>query len=359
MKIFLLADCNSPHTIKWAVSLAEKGINVYIYSFNKISTKIYNKYKNITLFSYNNLLFNSIKNKSKYFFTISHIRNIINKIKPDILHAHYASSYGFIAALINYHPLLISMWGSDVLIFPKKNIINKYIIKFAFSRADMLFSTSKFMKVEAEKYTNKDINVIPFGVDLDIFNDNWNNKKKDEEIIIGTIKTLEKIYGIEYLIQAFSILRMKYNYIKLLIVGDGSLRKQLEDLAKKLGIYKDIIFAGKIEFDKIPYFHNEISIFVALSESESFGVSVIEAMACKKPVVVSDIGGFAEIVDNGVNGYIVPAKDPIRAAEAIEKLILNRELREKMGIEGREKVKNKYEWQKNCDSMISFYKGLL
>ena len=98
---------------------------------------------------------------------------------------------------------------------------------------------------------------------------------------------------------------------------------------------------------------------MSASESESFGVAVIEAEACRIPVVVSDIGGLPEVVQDNVTGFIVPPKNPEATAEAIEKLILDENLRNKMGVAGREFVLKNYEWSKNAKIMENLYKTII
>jgi len=98
-----------------------------------------------------------------------------------------------------------------------------------------------------------------------------------------------------------------------------------------------------------------INIAVYPSIKESFGVSVVEASSCSKPVIISDIGGMPEIIENNITGLVVKSKDPVKLAEAIEKLVFSESIRQEMGKRGRENVIKNYCWQKNVDQMISFY----
>jgi len=98
-----------------------------------------------------------------------------------------------------------------------------------------------------------------------------------------------------------------------------------------------------------------LDIYVAPSLEESFGVAVLEASACNKPVVVSNVGGLPEVVDNGITGFIVEPMNPNDLATAIEKLVRNPSLRLEMGRKGREKVFEEYEWNKCVSAMIEHY----
>jgi glycosyltransferase involved in cell wall biosynthesis len=214
------------------------------------------------------------------------------------------------------------------------------------------------MAKEIRCYTKKNVIVLPFGVDMGQFiGRNTESIFKKDDIVIGTIKKLEEIYGIEYLIKAFNILVWKFEYLPLmlLIVGDGSLRCDLQKMVNDLQISNKVVFTGTIPFFEVSKYHNMLSIAVFLSNSESFGVSVIEASACGKPVVVSNIGGLTEVVEDKITGFIVPPRNPEAAANAIERLIFNKELRDNMGKEGRKRVKTLYNFNENVKTMLVIY----
>jgi glycosyltransferase involved in cell wall biosynthesis len=183
----------------------------------------------------------------------------------------------------------------------------------------------------------------------------------DTDIVIGTIKVLDEVYGIDYLIKAFKILKDKYPGLplKLLIVGKGLEAENLKKLSVDLGVDTDCVFTGFVNHSLVPAYHNMICISCFLSNSESFGVAVLEASSCEKPVVVSNVGGLPEVVEEGVTGFIVPPRDEVAAAVAIEKLISDPELRETFGKNGREKVSRLYDWDKNLEEIIQIYNAVL
>lgn len=364
MQVLLLSDSDSPHTLRWAKSLFIRGVGIGIFSIHKPNLDLYSDFPAIKLFSLN--ISRQIQNKKEtnlskliYLKAISEVKKAIATFKPDIIHAHYASSYGFIGAMVNFHPYYISVWGSDVFRFPKYSFLHKFIFKFSISRSDKIFSTSRVMKTEIEKYSNKIIFVIPFGIDVERFKPIQVEKVfNDESIVIGTIKTLETRYGIEYLIRAFAILKGKNleKKIRLLICGKGTLLDELKSLALELGVQADTIFTGYINHDHVQFYHNKLDIYVAPSLEESFGVAVLEASACNKPVVVSNVGGLPEVVDDCITGFVVEPKNPEDLSSAIEKLALDPALRLEMGRKGREKVLEEYEWNKCVSSMVEHYK---
>jgi glycosyltransferase involved in cell wall biosynthesis len=242
--------------------------------------------------------------------------------------------------------------------------LHRELIKFNLRKADKILSTSHVMAKETSKYTSKAIEVTPFGIDLNRFRPMPVKSRFDENaIVIGTVKWLDQLYGIEFLLKAFKILETKYQHLplRLLIVGSGPLEKSLKELAKTLSIESKTVFTGRVNVDEIPQYHNMLTVFVSLSvgNSDSFGVVNIEASACEKPAVVADVGGLPEVVEDGVTGFVVPPKNPEKAAAAIEKLILDKDLRMKMGRAGRERVAKLYNWEENVEQMIDIYESLL
>lgn len=366
MRILILGPADNPHIIKWVRALSEKNIEIALFSLNGSVKNYYKDYTRVKVYSLN-LLGNKIKttsliNKLQYLRTVNLIKKIIKEFKPNIVHAHYASSYGLLGVLSGFHPLIISVWGSDIYKFPNRNFMTKLVLKYNLKKADCILSTSYAMKEETQKYTSKNILITPFGVDLNIFkpvNLTLDDDKKD--IVIGIIKSLEAIYGIEFLIKAFAILKNKYKNLplKLLIVGDGSLRRELEELVENLDIKNLVYFTGRISYDKISKYHNMVDIAVYPSESESFGVAVIEAGACEKPVIVSNVGGLPEVVENGKTGFVVKYGDINAIVNALERLILDKQLRKNMGKNARKRIMKLYDWKNSVKLMLKIYENLV
>lgn len=133
------------------------------------------------------------KSKLGYLKKIRRIKELVNEIKFDIFYVYYVSSYGLLGVLINYYLYIILVWGFDVYDFLIKLFIYKYIIKRNLKKVDYILLISNVMKFEIEKYINKNIEVIFFGVDIKKF---VFNKIEKDEIVIGIIKMLEEKYGI-------------------------------------------------------------------------------------------------------------------------------------------------------------------
>jgi glycosyltransferase involved in cell wall biosynthesis len=360
MKVLLVSDGNSIHTIRWAVALKRREIEIGIFSIQPIN---HSHYENIGIEvrSANGLVsFNPKKAKARKIFYITalpSLKSMVRSFNPDILHSHFASSYGLLGALSGFKPLIVSVWGTDVFDFPRKNKLFKALLRFNLARADRVLSTSQIMAEETRKYTSQPIIVTPFGVELDKFCRDFNSEKHSQDFVIGTVKTLEEKYGIDLLIKAFHLFYQKNGVGRLLIAGDGSDREKLEKLCNDLEIKHRVTFLGQVNHNQIPELLRQFDCFVALSrhQSESFGVAIVEAQAAGLPVIVSDIGGLSEVVQKNVTGFIVKNESIEEAAAAMEEFLCDPGLRLSMGMNGRKRVEEFYDWDKNVEHMCQIY----
>lgn len=361
MKVLLLSDTYSEHTEKWALGLAGSGVKVGLFSFNKASYNWY-VHENITVFFEpdNKINAESTLTKIAYIKYVAILKKIIRHFEPNILHAHYATSYGIVGALAGFHPFVISSWGSDVMKFPNKNFVAKSILKFNFKKADLLCATSFTIEEYIHQVIDKPVSVIPFGINIDEFKPKKvKSLFNDNDIVLGSIKPLEGLYNINILIKSYAKLLPKFDNLKLLIIGEGTEDKNLKELCKELGIFEKVMFTGRVPFKEISNYYNMLDVLVNISEYESFGVSVVEAMACEVPVIVSNVGGLKEVVKDNSVGLKVNIGDVDDTAKAIERLLTDKNLYEQMAVNGRKHVIAKYNWQNNLQQMISEYSKLL
>ena len=364
MKVILLSDPASAHTIKWANGIHSKGVDVLVYGLTACDPSQYNSGIEIEEFKIpefikwqkdGNIL------KSIYLLSLPRLKKIIRQYKCDILHSQSASSYGLLGALSGFHPHIMSVWGNDVYIFPNKNKFFEKILRYNLSTGDIITSSSKTMAEYSKRFVNKNILVTPGGIMLDRFKPmkRDNSFYKESDIVIGTIKMMEKKYGSEDILDAFNILTKRNPTlpVRLLMVGRGSLIEYLTEKAKRYNISDLVIFTGMVPFDQVPIYHNMLDIYIAPStdDSESFGVGILEASACGKPVIVSNIGGLPEVVIDNYTGFMIPPNNPQVLAEKIEILLLNKETRLKFGENGRRFVEEQYNYDKILNYIISIY----
>ena len=248
------------------------------------------------------------------------------------------------------------------MIFQKKSIIHKLILRFVCNKASVVLSTSHAMAKEfLDQYPklNRPI-VTPFGVNINKFIP-LQDEKSGSQIRVGMVKKLEYNYGVDIFIKAASIVLEKNpdKDICFEVVGGGSQEKELKQLVKQIEIEDNFFFKGWLDNNSVPDFLNSLDIFVVPSRNiESFGVAAVEAQACGLPVIVSDIGGLPEVVEDGYTGFLCPPEDINSLADFICTLISNPKLRKEIGEAGRSRVIKKYNWEESVDQVESVYSTL-
>ena len=341
-----------------------RGFEVTVFSFRRPAPEIaelsgvkYEIYEGVESISSSSLF-----HKFNYLRAYPALRRVANRFQPDIVHAHYASSYGLLASLLSFHPLIVSAWGSDVFAFGD-SLVGRMILRYNFSKADHILSTSEVMKVRVMEFTNKEVTVTPFGVDVKLFTPGKEDCPffEDADVIFGMVKTMQHIYGIDLVLQAFKriIDQFPNRKIRLLLVGGGDTDNAFRTLANRLGISDEVHFTGRISQSEVPRYHRMIDVFLNPSRSESFGVSVLEAMACGKPVIVSATGGLAEIVDDQQYGLLCDPNSVDSLLDKMIRLIENPELAKEIGENARLHVEQKFEKSATDELVLTTYKHVL
>lgn len=349
-RLTLLADAGSPHTRKWARELARRGWEVHVLSLTPGEIPDVSVHRLQTRFP----------GKLGYLTAMGEIKERLRALRPDILHAHYATSYGLLGALSGFHPFVLSVWGTDVYDFPRTSPLHRALLVRNLAAADALTSTSHAMAAVTAPYApGREIEVIPFGVDPDRF------VPGDAPAIptIGCAKILEPKYGQEYLIRAMALLveRDPHRPLRLLLAGAGDSRESLERLTAALGLAERVSFLGRLPADEMPAFMRGLTIFAmpSVDDSESFGVAAVEAAACGLPVVATPVGGVSEVVLHGETGLLVPPRDPRALADALDRLLAKPAERDAFGVRGREMARASYDLRANADKMEALYLNLL
>lgn len=341
MRICFLAPASNYHIKKWCKWFTEQGHEIHVVSF--IDSAI----PNVTVHYINTGVDAEASDMSKlrYLTKSREVKKTVDVINPDVINVHYATSYGTVAALSGIKKYVLSVWGSDVYDFPKKSQLHKGLLKFSLSRATYLFSTSQAMADEAHKYTKKKIEITPFGVDMELFNPDKRTRETDDYFVLGTVQALTLKNGIAYLLKAVAIIKNEHPEIpiRLRIAGKGEQESQYKELAKDLGIDQITTWLGFISQENAAkeWANMDLAVVPSTLESESFGVSAVEAEACGTPVIISDIPGLMEATLPGVTSVIVPRKNEEALAEAIAGLYNASEKRLSLGIEGRKFVASK------------------
>ncbi len=360
MKVLVLAPANVIHTQRWVEGLNARGVEVVLATQHVGAPwQAPGGVRVVRL---------PVSGPLGYFANAFALRRLLRSFKPDLLNAHYASGYGTTAALARFRPWLLSVWGSDVYDFPYEGRLKGAWLRHNLRRADRIASTSEAMAAQVrELIAPRDaIAITPFGIDTARFAPVTSAHLREGGFVIGTVKTLAPKYGIDVLIRAHAAFAATLpeharRGAMLVIVGDGPQRAELEELAAALGTAAQVRFVGAVAHAEVPAWLNRFDVYVAASrlDSESFGVAVLEASACAVPVVVSDAGGLPEVVVHGVTGLIVPRDDVTALAAALGQLAASASLRERLGLAGRQRVLQHYEWSRCVDRMLACYRDVI
>ena len=353
-RILFLADINSVHTERWVKSLIHRGYEIGLFSLSeKKTTWIDNLSCEYHCVGVNQDKIRSKKRFSKlaYFNSFKELKRFSKEFNAEIVHAHYASSYGMLLMRLKFKKSVLSLWGSDVYEFPKRSFLHKKLFQRILKSAPIVCSTSKDMAREASLYVKKEFYITPFGIDTERFKPTG---AVNATFTIGTIKSLEKVYGIDRLIRLFDKFQSQFEgEAQLSIFGSGSELNSLQSLVQDLKLESKVHFKGFVEDQDLIEAFNSLDVFVALSRRESFGVSALEAQSCGVPVVVSNVGGLPEVVSDET-GFIVEGDQVTEALEALNKLV-DADFRKVMGARGRSFVVDNYSEPVCVDQLLKVY----
>lgn len=359
MKIALISGASSIHTIRWANGLAEAGHEVHVITQHEPCDPLVPQ---VTVHSF------PFRGVLGYYLMALKVRKLLHELKPDVVNAHFASGYATTARLVGVRPFVLSVWGSDVYDFPYKSPLHKWLVRKNLMAADVVASTSYCMAEQTRSIAPNlgDIPITPFGVDMHAYANASPLVANNDKLVIGTVKSMASKYGVDTQIEAFALLVNKMRgmrpdiaeRLRLRLVGDGPQMNEYKELARKMGVAEKVDFIGRVPHKEVPSELAKLDIYVALSrlDSESFGVAILEAGAARRPVVVSDAGGLPEVTVNGVTGIVVPRENPQAAADALEQLVLNPELRVQMGEAGYKHVAENYAWDACVETMLGVLK---
>ena len=355
MNIAFISSGSSIHVKKLANGLIENGHKVTLYTLPN-HTKLINQFnENVKI----EIL--TFGGKKGYYLNVRELRKKLISNKFDLINCHYVSGYGTLARLTKVRPLVASVFGSDVYDYPFKSKSNmKRIIK-NLDAANVITSTSQVMVNKLKEYykTEKPTFVTHFGVDTNVFKPLNKDKLNSQKFTFGIVKKLEDKYGIGILIEAFGELVKKNKSNKefqLQIYGRGSQENKYKDLSKKLGVDDKVHFNGFIKNELVPEVLNKIDVVCLPSviDSESFGVSAVESMACAVPLIVSDASGFTEVVKNNKTGFIVPKGNLEELIEKMEMCVeMPSEELKRIGMNGYNRVKKMFDFNDNIQTYIN------
>lgn len=285
--------------------------------------------------------------------------SVLKKEEPDLIHSHSGS--WLTAAITSKYTGIPHIYTEHGRHYPDPKLIifleglySRFTKKIVAVSPMLAGYLKKTLKINSDK-----IELIENGVDIAHYRPQEKCAAIKNELglspdtkVIGIIARLSKVKNHYILLLAFKQIISKKKNVRLLIVGDGPEHLNIENAIKELGLSKYCFLLG--ERHDIPELLSVMDVFVLPSLSEGTSLSLLQAMSCGKPVIVSKVGGNLKIVKNGVTGFLVPASPPELLAEALGQILTHDHLAKTLGLEARKLIFQKF----NLDEMVKKYESL-
>jgi len=283
-------------------------------------------------------------------------RRVVRKIRPDLIHAGPIQTCAFIAVLSGFRPILTMSWGFDLM----KDVyrgwawaqITRYVLRntqYFTSDANVTRDKAVFYGMNPEKTV-----VFPWGVDLEHFRPHP-APRTPHGFTLFCNRAWEPIYGVDVLARAFVKVAAERPQLRLLLLGSGSQGHLIRDILSNGGVLEQVTFAGQINNADLPRFYQMADLYISASHVDGSSVSLMEALACGLPCLVSDIPANKEWVREGENGWLFRDGDVDDLAAKITQALENRKLLPQIGQNARMIAEERADWRKNVQKLLQAY----
>lgn len=284
---------------------------------------------------------------------------VIRRIKPDIIHAGPIQTVGLLAALSGFHPLLIMSWGFDLMKDVDRGPLWRWATKYVLESATYFTSDCEATRQKAIVYgMNPDRTVVfPWGVDLKHFS------PQTRETAIGNSRgftllcnrSWEPNYGVDILAKAFVRVARERPDVSLILLAGGSQGPLLRQILTSGGLIERVHFGGQISQTELPRYYRMADLYISPSHVDGSSVSLMEALACGLPALVSDIPANKEWVTDGKNGWIFPDGNADTLASLILRVAENRKELRGVSRAARIVAEERADWNKNFQKLLLAY----
>jgi glycosyltransferase involved in cell wall biosynthesis len=354
VKICVLGNALSIHTKRLVTYLANKGYEVHVISFRR------SRIDEIPVYHYEPRCDNSIYKGFHFLRKFKEIRRLIWTIKPDILHAHYLTSYGLLGTLSGFTPLVVSAMGTDLIVDSRKSLLHRFVIASVIKKSNLVTVGASHLAKRVRELggdIHKTLKVTA-GVNTEYFNLSKRPRGDTKRTVVLSCRVFEREQNVEYLIQAIAPILRKRRDIELHFCGDGSHRAYCQNLIRELGIEQNANFFGFVDHDQMPLYYCQADIYVSSSTSDADHISLMEALACGLFPVVSDIPTNREWIEDNKNGFLAPLNNPEIFGERILEAVKRRGIRERSRKYNFDMVRSKAEYGKDLEILEESYRKL-
>jgi glycosyltransferase involved in cell wall biosynthesis len=301
------------------------------------------------------------------------LRRVIRRIQPDILHAGPLQRSAFLAALTGFQPLVSMSWGYDLLLDAERNAAWRWATRFTLQHSAALVGDCETIRQLAISYgmPAERIVTFPWGIDLEHFSpgDRWAQGEQpqpgvERPFTLLSTRNWEPIYGVETIARAFAQAARQRPELRLVMLGNGSQAGLLRQIFSREGLlegaagmdYPRVLMPGQVAYADLPRFYRQSDLYLAATHSDGTSISLLEAMACGCPALVSDIPGNCEWVKPGENGWLSPPGDADALAQAILRAVDQRVSLAEMGRAGRSLAVQRADWSQNFPRLYEAYR---
>ena len=288
------------------------------------------------------------------------LQAILDRVRPDLIHAGPIQSGAYLVAQTNWHPLVSMSWGSDLLI-DAQNDEGRNKAEYALRASDVLLCDCQTVREAAIRLgmPGDRIAVFPWGVDLEQFSPGWDAQLREQldwqdNFIVLSTRSWEPLYGVDLIVTAFIDASKHDSSLRLLMLSDGSQRAELLDRVEQAGLSERIHAPGTLEPDKLPSYYRASDLYVSASHSDGTSVSLLESMACGLPSIVSDIPSNQEWVVPKGNGWWFQDGNAAELSERIAQAAATEQVHE-MGNRARQIAKERGDWKANFRKLLEAY----
>lgn len=282
-------------------------------------------------------------------------RRIVAELAPDILHGHYVTSYGMLAAACERAPLVLTAWGSDLLVSPRESLPVRWLTGWVLRRAALITADSRDVLAAIAAYRpSARLAEIFWGADTAHF---VPADRRPDGFHVASLRAWEPNYRVERIVEAVAALRAG-GPVTLHLFGGGSGEAALREQVRRLGLEDAVVWHGLVEAQRLPRLLAACHVSVSVPASDATSVSLLESMACGLPVVVSDLAANRQWVSE-LGGFVVDGADASAIAHALAALRAEPARGAAMGVHNRGLVEAQASSAAQMDRMAALYRELL
>ena len=285
------------------------------------------------------------------------LKRVIREIKPDLIHAGPIQNCAFLAALSGFHPILAMSWGYDLVMDADQSAWMRQVTRYTLKRSAFFVSDANISrnKAVALGMPLERTVIFPWGTDIEYFTPKTFKHSNVQTFTLFCSRSWESIYGVDVLARAFVKVANQNPNVDLILLGGGSQGAKIRQILLNGGVLDRVHFGGHVVQKDLPRWYHMADLYISPSHVDGSSVTLMEALACGLPCLVSDIPGNREWIEDGVNGWLFRDGDVNDLAEKILNAINNRDTFETIGKTARRTAEQKADWKKNFGKLLEAY----